>query len=334
MPKVSVLLPVYNASSYILECVESVLNQTFKDFELILINDGSQDNSLEVISKIADKEKKIKLLNNNQNLGLISTLNKGISIASGQYIVRLDADDICLPNRLKKQVDFMDNKRSIGIAGSWIRFFGSQSHTLKLPQHNEFIKARLLFKPPIIHPSVIFRTEIFSKYSLSYNRNNLHAEDYGLWVDAFNYVEFANIPEALLRFRISDGSITNIARKDKESYYNVHKLIHEKMFSLLGLTSITEEDYEIHNFIACGNSMIDKKICIEQVLQWLNKIYNINLQTLLFKNKALSYSLTLSLFSTLKVYTRKELVEQLRHINKLNFYWLTPGFITLLRQRL
>ena len=107
MPKVSILMPVYNAEKYLIEAVDSILNQTFRDWELIIINDGSTDRSRELLSQIADN--RVIIVDNETNLGLINTLNKGINLCKGEYIARMDADDISTPERIEKQVQFMDS---------------------------------------------------------------------------------------------------------------------------------------------------------------------------------------------------------------------------------
>ena len=111
-------MPVYNGERYLREAIDSILNQTFKDFEFLIINDGSTDLSVEIIESYADK--RISLAHNGQNLGLITTLNRGFDLACGEYIARMDCDDISLPDRLEKQVVFMDNHPEIGICGSWV----------------------------------------------------------------------------------------------------------------------------------------------------------------------------------------------------------------------
>ena len=126
--KATVLMPVYNAEKYVAEAIDSILNQTFNDFEFLIINDGSTDNSLDIIKSYDDP--RITIINNETNLGLSHTLNKGIELARGEYIIRMDADDISLSIRLEKQIEFMDSNQHIGICGSWIQTFdksGNQS---------------------------------------------------------------------------------------------------------------------------------------------------------------------------------------------------------------
>ena len=125
---VSVILPVFNGEKFLTESINSILNQSFKKFELIVINDGSTDNSYEYIKKF--KDTRLSVINNDKNIGLSNSLNKGILVAKGKYIARMDQDDISLPDRLKKQVAFMDDNPGIGVCGTWLQTFGGIKKTV------------------------------------------------------------------------------------------------------------------------------------------------------------------------------------------------------------
>ena len=122
--KVSVILPIYNASTYLKECIDSLINQTYSNIEIIAINDGSTDESVKIIEQYMKKDNRIKLYNNEKNMKLIYTLNKGLSLSSGDYIARMDSDDICRLNRIEKQVEFMEKNKDIQLCGSKIKAFG------------------------------------------------------------------------------------------------------------------------------------------------------------------------------------------------------------------
>ena len=127
MPKVSVVMPAYNAEKYIGEAIESILNQTFRNFEFIIINDGSVDRTKEIIQEYDDP--RIVLLENDKNSGIVVTLNKGVDAATGEYIARMDADDIALSNRIEQQVMFLNTHRNIGVVGSALQIFGEEIDT-------------------------------------------------------------------------------------------------------------------------------------------------------------------------------------------------------------
>lgn len=210
IPKVTVLMPVYNGEKYLEEAIKSILNQTYLDFEFLIINDGSKDCSLEVIN--AHEDSRIRLVNNEQNLGLIATLNKGLDLARGKYIARMDQDDISLPERLYKQVVFMDSHVNIGVCGTWIEYIGDDTGCIAtFPHAPEDIKANLLFYCAMAHPTVMIRSSFVKIYELRYNPDHLHAEDFGLWKTCSYLFPLANIPEVLLKYRRWNGSISRFA---------------------------------------------------------------------------------------------------------------------------
>ena len=123
MPKVSVLMPAYNSEAFVAEAIESILNQTYTDFEFIIINDGSTDKTAEIIDEYAKNDSRIKFINNHKNQGLIAVLNQGLDLCTGEYVARMDSDDISMPQRFEKQVQYMDEHQEVGILGTWIDFF-------------------------------------------------------------------------------------------------------------------------------------------------------------------------------------------------------------------
>lgn len=211
MPKISVLMPVYNTkAAYLKESIESILNQTFSDFEFIIINDGSENNAEEVILSYTDK--RIRYIKNKENIGLIKTLNKGLRESKGEYIARMDSDDIALPERFIKQVEFMNENLNVGVSGTWLKTFGDELKTRieKYPSSCEEIKVKMLFSCPIAHPTAFIRKSLFVKYNLFYSEDYVHAEDYELWSRANKYFDFANIPESLVQYRCHKNQISQV----------------------------------------------------------------------------------------------------------------------------
>ena len=205
-PRISVLMPVYNGEKYLRQAIDSILSQTFRDFEFLIINDGSTDATVEIITSYTDT--RIRLIHNDTNLGLIATLNKGLDLAHGEYIARMDCDDISLPKRLAKQVSFMDRNSDVGICGTWIQFIGS-NRIKKYPLTHEAIKVYLLFNCPLAHPSVMIRKDVLRKNDLYYDINYKHAEDYELWTRCVNVIKLANIPEVLVKYRWHLDQVSN-----------------------------------------------------------------------------------------------------------------------------
>lgn len=211
-PRISVLMPAYNAEKYISEAIESILNQTFFDFEFIIINDGSTDNTVNIIKSYHDD--RIILIDNQQNMGLVSVLNQGLKLASGEYIARMDADDISLPERFMKQIKFMDKHSQVGVLGTWFHIFGDKINRLekkpKYPKLKDFI-----ITSPVGHPTVMMRKTFLDKYHLQYDPAYAHAEDYELWVRAVKYMKFANLPEVLLNYRWSESNVSFLHEKEQ-----------------------------------------------------------------------------------------------------------------------
>ena len=184
MAIVSILLPVYNAESTISETIQSIINQTYKDWELYIINDGSVDKTEEII--LSFKDDRIKYLKNNKNRGLIYTLNRGLSIAQCKYIARMDADDICMSTRLEKQVAYLDSHPEVIICGAQIEYFGTKSNKyvkLSFPTKDKILKEMLAFSTCFAHPTVMMRKDIIVKNKLQYDYDYKNAVDYCMWIN-------------------------------------------------------------------------------------------------------------------------------------------------------
>lgn len=216
MPVISVIMPVYNTKEkFLREAVESILNQTFTDFEFIIINDGSDSITEDII--LSYKDLRIKYLKNEQNLGIVQSLNKAVKTAKGKYIARMDADDISMPHRLEKQYEFMENHPQCGVCGTYVTAFGNGNELLSPPSEPEILKLTLLFKKNCIaHPTVLIRRKVLEEYSFQYNEEDTYAEDYGLWLRLLGKVKLYNIRESLLNYRVHDSNISKVYRKPQQ----------------------------------------------------------------------------------------------------------------------
>jgi glycosyltransferase involved in cell wall biosynthesis len=199
-PTITVLMPVYNGAMYLPEAIDSILQQTYEDFEFLIIDDGSMDQSVRIINSYDDP--RIRLIKNERNLGLVSTLNKGIDLAKGEFIARMDCDDISLPERFEKQMALMSQHPEVGVCGGWIEYFMGRVLVLKLPISDAEIKRTLPSDNPIAHPTVMMRTKVIKNLQVYYNPGYSHVEDYELWIRLAVVTCFANIPEVLLKYRI------------------------------------------------------------------------------------------------------------------------------------
>jgi len=206
IPLVSVVMAAYNEERYIHEAIESVLKQTYLNFEFIIINDGSTDKTEDIILSYQDN--RIKYIKNEQNIELIASLNKGLLLASGKYIARMDADDICFYDRLEKQVKFMEANPEIGISGAQLITFGNTHGKMNYPINHEDIKLHLLITSCFGNNVVIFRQNIFKQFNLLFPKGYLHAEDYKCWTNWIMHTNTENLDEPLVKYRSHNESVS------------------------------------------------------------------------------------------------------------------------------
>ena len=224
MPKVSVILPVYNAEKYLQQAVDSVLSQTFKDFEFIIVNDGSTDTSEQII--LGYNDARIRYMRNDQNCGLVYTLNKAVAEAKGVYIARMDADDICFPERLAVQSQWLDEHPDTSIAGSFNIIIDENGNEIGYSEKGRMfvtaaqIRRRMPVENCITHPSIMGRSNIFKEYPYSSSQRNI--EDYDLWLRllADGYV-IEKIAKPLLYYRVHQTSVTQ-SKLRKTNFFLKH----------------------------------------------------------------------------------------------------------------
>jgi glycosyltransferase involved in cell wall biosynthesis len=239
---ISVLMPAYNAEEYIDDAIQSILNQSFRDFEFLIINDGSNDRTEQIILENSDT--RIKYHKNDKNLGLIKSLNLGFKIAQGKYIVRMDADDISAPNRLYKQYEFMENNDEVGLLGTWFTSFNeTQQKTSKYPLKHDDICLKQLFKIQLCHGTSMIRKSILTKFQLEFNSKFVHAEDFELFTRISNFTLLANIPEVLYFVRKHDKEVSHVFSQEQTDNT---RLIQKRQFNDLGYP-IT--DNELNSFV-------------------------------------------------------------------------------------
>lgn len=290
---ISVVMSVYNGELYLDEAIQSILTQTYSKFEFIIIDDGSTDNSLEIIKKYKKEDSRIVLISR-ENRGLIYSLNEGISLAKGKYIARMDADDISTHNRFKEQCTFMEEHKEVGVCGSFVELFYENNNTKywTFPTKNDELKTRLLFSVPVAHPSVLIRKSIIDKYSLVYEEEYKNAEDYAFWLEFSNYTKFANINQVLLKYRYLEVSVSRQADKSKNDVrYNTIKSIFTKVLKKLEIQN-TEEENRLHFIIASNERMAQNNVNIEGLHIYIAKILKANKKTEYFNQKYLLKFLT------------------------------------------
>lgn len=208
-PKITVVMPVYNAAGHLREAVDSILGQTFGDFELIIINDGSADATASILKRYAELDSRIRL-HHQEKHGLVSALNRGCALARGQYIARMDADDISLPHRFERQLEYMEKHPQIGVLGTWICNIdenGAVKRAWRPPTNPKLLRWTHFFGVCVSHPTVLMRREVVVKLDF-YRQGADHIEDVDLWLRASSITEFGNVPEILFKYRTWHGSVS------------------------------------------------------------------------------------------------------------------------------
>jgi glycosyltransferase involved in cell wall biosynthesis len=228
-PTVSIVMPVYRSDIYLEEAIESIIKQTFNDFELLLIVDKPTFETRQIIKKYLQRDNRISAYYHETRLGLIDSLNYGCRIAKGKYIARMDSDDICLSKRLEKQIKFLEQHPDIGIVGSFIESINDKGHILnkiQVPSNPKAVRFGLIYYDCIVHPSIVIRKNILNQLNC-YSKNAFYVEDYDLWIRASTITDIANIPEVLLKYRIheSNTSISNLSLQEESTIVLIQRNI-------------------------------------------------------------------------------------------------------------
>ena len=206
-PLVSILMPVYKTAPYLREAMDSMLSQTFADFELIVLNDCSPDNAEEILDTYDDP--RIVRYKGEKNAGLSNVLNVGIGMARGKYIARMDSDDISSPQRMQVQVDYLETHPEVDLVSVGMQLFGAREATWIREQNVEKVKIEALFHSPVLHASSVWRKDSFEKHGLRFRQEMVPAEDYDLWTRAMlKGLKLVNLPEVLYEYRIHEAQAT------------------------------------------------------------------------------------------------------------------------------
>ena len=218
-PRVSILMPVYNVAAYLREAMDSMLAQTCTDFELIVLDDCSPDNSAEILDTYTDE--RIVRYRGEKNVGLSNVLNIGMQLARGEYIARMDSDDLSTPERLAVQVAYLDTHPEIDLCSCGMELFGAKQETWVRENNPEDVKITALFHSPILHASSVWRRASFERVGLRFQQEMVPAEDYDMWTRAMAAgLKLVNIPQVMYKYRIHPSQVTmqtdRTAKKDKE----------------------------------------------------------------------------------------------------------------------
>lgn len=221
-PLISILFPVYGTADYLREAMDSILNQTFSDFELIVLNDCSPDNAEEILDTYTDS--RIIRYHGDYNQGLSNVLNVGISMARGKYIARMDSDDISHPERLQIQFDYLEAHPEVDLCSTGMHLFGARDEIWLRPSDPDAVKVLALFHSPVLHASSVWRKSSFEEYGLRFRQEMVPAEDYDLWCRALTVgLRMTNIPDILYEYRIHAWQATSNTSKSKEKISIIRK---------------------------------------------------------------------------------------------------------------
>lgn len=229
-PTISVIISIRNAEDYVRQCIDSILQQSFKDFELLLFDDRSTDSTLEILQSYDDP--RIQLEANKTVENFVELLNKGLDKAKGKYIANMDGDDYCDLTRFQKQVDFMESHPSVGVLGSRAEYVGAKTGLITPALDDIRIKAEMLLASQIIHGATMIRREVLETHKIRYNPEFKASQDYSLWVDLIEHTEFRNLEDPLLKYRIHDSnaSFTSMSEKVIDNTKKIKAKLYKKVF--------------------------------------------------------------------------------------------------------
>lgn len=243
-PSISVIMAAYNAQSYIVEAIDSILNQTCGDFELIIINDASTDGTMAIVRAYADK--RIVILENERNIGLAASLNKGIKGARGKYIARMDADDISRKDRFEKQIKVLEENPEYHVCVTPIQLFG-KNNTMAGQGYrtDEEIKAELIWNTPVTHGTMLFLTDKIKKHNLYYDESFGVGQDWKFWLDVRDHVKIYLLDELLYHYRISEQNVSFTSdEKKKLMTLRMHRMLLDEL-----QVKYTEADLLLHQYV-------------------------------------------------------------------------------------
>lgn len=282
-PRASVVMPVYNSEKHLRAAIDSVLNQTFKNFEFIILDDASTDNSVDIVKSYTDP--RIKLVINEKNQGISYSLNRGIELSESEYIIRMDSDDICLPKRFTKQITFMDSHPKVGVCGTWVKTIGAEEGVVWRPSTKpDIVHCTTLFSAVLCHPSTIIRRQFLDQYSLRYCIEVSGFEDWDMWRRGARHFPIVNIPQVLLYYRTREYPPIE---KDSDFNAPLYRLYHEldrRNFKDLNLQA-TEEETLIHRRLGSLKLKTDSDFVVS-ANQWLHKLYSANQITNIYPQSA------------------------------------------------
>lgn len=269
MAQVTIILPVYNGERYLREAIDSVLAQTYRDFELWVCNDGSTDGTVAIVDSYADP--RVKRIDNPHNMGLVATLNHAFSLVQSPYIARMDDDDLWHPEKLELQMTLLESRPDVGVCGTSIHKFGEIDLVHLFPEESDALKVGLLFYCMMSHPSVVYRRKMLVETGLTYRQDYFPAEDYKMWVDVLQHSHIHNLQQPLVEYRQYGGQI---CRQKKEEQVALERKLREEQLRLI-YPDPTDEELQFHlDRFTSLHPNSDKEV--KQFRSWAKKICAVN----------------------------------------------------------
>ena len=289
-PLLSAIMLVYNGESFVRESILSVLDQTFSDFEFIIINDGSIDRTANILAEFSDS--RIKIIHNAKNSGIPYSRNLGLALATGQFLAWCDSDDINLPTRFEDQINFLLKNPGFGACGSWQVSFGTGIKGMinKTPTNAEKIRSTLLFKSAIMNPTSMFRLDVLRKYNLSYNLDLSPSDDYEFFLKCSNHFPMANLKKVLVKYRISETSVTQVVNKKIQDNDKTHKQIYSLGLKELQIDA-TEKQLTTHRSI-CSYQSCTSRQQFTECYNWLIYLKEKNKKVKAFDENAFNQTIS------------------------------------------
>ncbi len=318
---ISVIMPVHNGENFIENAIQSILLQTYKNFELIIIDDGSTDMTKEIVLNI--KDRRVRILSNKLKMGLVKTRERGILNAKGEFIAFLDSDDLSIPKRLEVQQKFLTDHPEIGLVGSWVKVINADGKkigkTWKHVTSPDLIPGFLLFRNCFTQSTIMMRRAVIERYI--FRKEFTIAPDYDLWVRIAQQYKIANIPEALSFYRIHDSNISQLPSSNvREETGEIYKY----QLSQLDIVP-TVKELTIHRSLEETN--LNHKYNLEELTEWLSKIVQANIDLKKYNQKNLEFIVSQYLFKIFCMHAQRGVRMFRQFINTTREHHL-PVFIT------
>ncbi|MEW6405543.1 MAG: glycosyltransferase [Chloroflexota bacterium] len=268
-PLVSVMVVVKGRAEHLEETLLSLLGQTLQDFEIIVVDGGVDEAARQMLARYSSDDERIKVFEQ-EEAGISAARNQAMSLASGKYCAVADADDISLPHRLERQVDFLDAHPEISLCGAWIQTFGvGTSQIRQTPPDDASIRAQMMFLCPFAHSTVAWRREDVARTGQKYRLHS--SEDYDLWARLLPHICFANLPEVLVRYRVHEGQRSHVV-EETERNWKYQVAIRSSLVRQLGIAP-TDAEAALHQKISTGR---EDEVWLDDVEAWLLELRNAN----------------------------------------------------------